>query len=66
MFTLIAGVACLQRLVSGAHFLSDIMGGVVITITLSLLYWKTPGCSTGDNDGEHSKLIPEPTALTIE
>ncbi len=66
MFSLIAGVACLQRLVSGAHFLSDIMGGVVITMTLSLLYWKTPRCSTGDNDGEHSKLIPKPTALTIE
>lgn len=35
IFAFFAGMACLQRLVSGAHFLSDIMAGSCIALILS-------------------------------
>jgi len=41
IFASMAAMACLQRLVSGAHYLSDILGGVLITLVLSLWYWKS-------------------------
>jgi membrane-associated phospholipid phosphatase len=37
IFGVFAVVACLQRLVSGAHFLSDIMGGALISMAWSIL-----------------------------
>lgn len=41
MFGAMAAAACLQRLVSNAHFLSDIMGGIIISLLMSLWFWKT-------------------------
>lgn len=46
IFASLAAAACLQRLVSNAHFLSDIMGGIVITLVISLWYWKVPSRSS--------------------
>ncbi len=66
IFALIAGVACFQRLESSAHFLSDIMGGVVITMILAIWYWKTPSRPKDGNHCEADELIQKPTALTIE
>lgn len=39
-FGMMAAAACFQRLSSSAHFLSDIMGGVLISLLMSLWFWK--------------------------
>ncbi len=52
IFASLAVLACFQRLESSAHFLSDIMGGVVISLVLSLWYWKDSYCSKCDHVGE--------------
>ena len=66
IFASLATVACLQRLVSSAHFLSDIMGGVMISMVISLWYWKGSGFSKSDNHLEGHESIHHPTSLTIE
>jgi len=66
IFATIAAFACFQRLESSAHFLSDIMGGVVITMMLSIWYWKRLSRSKDDNDCEYDELIQKPTKLTTE
>jgi membrane-associated phospholipid phosphatase len=40
-FAAMAAAACFQRLYSNAHFLSDIMGGIIISLLLSGWFWKT-------------------------
>jgi membrane-associated phospholipid phosphatase len=40
-FVVIAGIACLQRLISSAHFVSDIMGGVLISVMISIWFWRS-------------------------
>ncbi len=49
IFASLAVLACFQRLESSAHFLSDIMGGIVISLVLSLWYWKDSYRSKCDN-----------------
>ena len=66
IFASLATVACLQRLVSNAHFLSDIMGGVMIPLAISIWYWKGSSFSKRDNDCERHESIHHPTSLTIE
>ncbi len=66
IFTAIAATACLQRLESQAHFLSDIMGGVAITLIISLCYWKNPGAVEKVNEGEPQEAIHPPPLLTTE
>lgn len=39
-FFAIAFVACLQRLIASAHYVSDIMGGILVTFMISLWYWR--------------------------
>lgn len=52
IFASLAVLACFQRLESSAHFLSDIMGGIVISLVLSLWYWKDSYRSKCDNVSE--------------
>ncbi len=52
IFASLAALACFQRLESSAHFLSDIMGGIVISLVLSLWYWKDSYRSKCDNVSE--------------
>lgn len=66
IFAFLATVACLQRLESSAHFLSDIMGGVVIPLVISLWYWKFSSFSKSDNDCELHESIHHQDSLTIE
>lgn len=40
VFAVLAFMACLQRLVSGAHFLSDIMAGSDIAVLVSLVFYR--------------------------
>jgi membrane-associated phospholipid phosphatase len=40
IFAFMAAGACFQRLYSSAHFLSDIMGGVAISMIVALWYWR--------------------------
>jgi membrane-associated phospholipid phosphatase len=40
VFVIVAFMACLQRLVSGAHFLSDIMAGSGIAVLVSLGFYR--------------------------
>ena len=66
IFASMAALACLQRLESSAHFLSDIMGGVVISLVLSLWYWKDSNCSKSQHDCELQESIPHPPLLNTE
>jgi len=66
IFASLAVVACLQRLESRAHFLSDIMGGVVISLVISLWYWRESNCSKEENDGELHESIHHPPMLKTE
>ena len=66
IFASLATVACLQRLVSNSHFLSDIMGGVIIPLVISLWYWKGSSFSKCDSDCERHESIHHPASLTIE
>ncbi len=66
IFASIASIACLQRLESSAHFLSDIMGGVVIALLISLWYWRVSSRLTDDNDCELHKSIHHPPLLKTE
>jgi membrane-associated phospholipid phosphatase len=38
-FTALAALACLQRLIASAHFVSDIMGGILISLLISVWFW---------------------------
>jgi membrane-associated phospholipid phosphatase len=39
-FFMMAALACFQRMVSNSHYLSDVLGGVLIAQLLSLVYWR--------------------------
>ncbi len=65
-FSAIAAAACLQRLESQAHFLSDIMGGITITLVISLCYWKNSVAVEKENDGESQETIHPPPLLTTK
>ncbi|MFN9550188.1 MAG: phosphatase PAP2 family protein [Pirellulaceae bacterium] len=42
LFALWAALACLQRVVAGAHYPSDVLGGVAIALAIATLWpWKT-------------------------
>ncbi len=62
-FAAIAASACFQRLESQAHYLSDIMGGVAITLLLSVWYWKDSNARKEKSPGES---ILHPPLLTTE
>jgi len=66
IFAFLAAMACLQRLESRAHFLSDIMGGVVISLVLSIWYWRPLSSLKSDCDGELLNSTPQPSLLTTE
>ena len=66
IFASLATVACLQRLMSSAHFLSDIMGGAMIPLVISLWYWKGSSFSKCDSDCERHESIHHGASLTIE
>jgi len=66
IFALLAAMACFQRLESQAHFLSDIMGGIVITLVISLCYWNNPSAGKEKNEGESQDAIYPPPLLTTE
>lgn len=66
IFASLAAAACLQRLESNAHFLSDIMGGIMITLVISLWYWKVPSSSESGNNCNFQNSIDHPTSLTNE
>jgi membrane-associated phospholipid phosphatase len=41
LFALWAALACLQRVVAGAHYPSDVFGGVAIALAIATLWpWK--------------------------
>ena len=63
IFAAIATAACFQRLESQAHFLSDIMGGVAISLIISVCYWKNSSSGKEENEGES---ILHPPLLTTE
>jgi len=66
IFASLATMACLQRIVSNAHFFSDIMAGIVIPLVISLWYWKSSSFSKSDNDRELQESTHLPASLTIE
>lgn len=57
-FATLAFFACYQRLLTGAHYLSDVMGGISITLVLCYLY--LPVFKWGENAEE----TPKPADLT--
>ena len=66
IFASLATLACLQRLESSAHFLSDIMGGVVISMVLSLWYWNDSSCAKSHHEGELQESIQHPPLSNTE
>ena len=66
IFASLAAAACLQRLQSNAHFLSDIMGGIMITLVISLWYWIVPSTSKRDDNCNSKNSIDNSTSLTNE
>ncbi|HUP78459.1 MAG TPA: phosphatase PAP2 family protein, partial [Pirellula sp.] len=66
IFASLAATACLQRLESNAHFLSDIMGGIIIALVISLWYWKGPSSSESGDHCNFQNSIDHPISLTNE
>ena len=58
IFASLAVFACFQRLESSAHFLSDIMAGVAITMMISIWYWKPSHRWNRETDCDASRFIP--------
>lgn len=54
----VAATACLQRMVSSAHFLSDIMGGVTVALCVSVLFWRSSSTLDEPCQDENSQCIP--------
>jgi membrane-associated phospholipid phosphatase len=73
IFMTIAGLACFQRLVSSAHFLSDIMGGTVLSLLISLWFWRgdnskneQPECITGEPVASNASTSPQRKSAATE
>ena len=66
IFATLAAAACFQRLESRAHFLSDIMGGAVISLVISLWYWSSSSRSKDEDDCELHQSIHHPPLLKTE
>ena len=66
IFASLAAAACFQRLESSAHFLSDIMAGIVISLVISLLYWRESSCSKDENECELLESIHHTPLLKTE
>ncbi len=66
IFATLAAAACFQRLESSAHFLSDIMGGAVISLVISLWYWSSANRSKDEDDCELHQSIHHPPLLKTE